>query len=79
MAWLSWPGGRTDLLPSRRLMRLELCQLSGPLSWRRNIVLRWKRAAAQARAQAGPEDMVLACGSLYMIGDAKRGFLSLEP
>ena len=36
-------------------------------------------AAAQARAQAGPEDMVLACGSLYMIGDAKRGFLSLEP
>ena len=32
------------------------------------------QAAALARRQAGPDDLVLACGSLYMIGDAKRGF-----
>lgn len=36
------------------------------------------QAAALARRQAGPDDLVLACGSLYMIGDAKRGFLSVE-
>ena len=29
-------------------------------------------ACARARALAGPEDVVLACGSLYMIGEAKR-------
>lgn len=32
-------------------------------------------AAARAKEEAGADEVVIACGSLYMIGDAKTGFL----
>lgn len=35
-------------------------------------------ACQRALALAGPEDVVLACGSLYLIGDAKRAFVQHE-
>lgn len=60
-------------LPARQAARLaaEYCS-------RVEVVEDPAQAAALARRQAGSQDMVLACGSLYMIGDAKRGFLSAE-
>lgn len=36
------------------------------------------QAAFLAKSQAGAEDVVIACGSLYMIGYAKQGFLREE-
>jgi folylpolyglutamate synthase/dihydropteroate synthase len=33
-------------------------------------------AVRQTLSLAGPDDVILACGSLYMIGDAKRVMLT---
>lgn len=68
----------TPAYAPRALPAREAARLAAEYCAQVEVVEDPAQAAAQARAQAGPEDLVLACGSLYMIGDAKRGFLSAE-
>lgn len=68
----------TPAYAPRALPAREAARLAAEYCVQVEVVEDPAQAAAQARAQAGPEDLVLACGSLYMIGDAKRGFLSAE-
>ena len=68
----------TPAYAPRALPAQEAARLAAEYCLRAEAIEDPAQAAAQARAQAGPGDMVLACGSLYMIGDAKRGFLSVK-